>query len=170
MSMPFTCRSCFGCVAFCILPLLSGCGPAASPADLHSQPVRAPAEVTLYDRLGGGSAIYAITDSFIDRALADPRVNFQREGHAHSWTATLESTARLKLYWAQFLDVLCDGPQAYEGPNVAQTHQGMDISEGEWVALLDDLKKTLDQYHVPPDQQKDLIDRVAATHDVVVNH
>jgi hemoglobin len=170
MRMPLTRRVPVACLAFGLLPLIGGCGSAASPADLRNQPIREPGEVTLYDRLGGGSAIYAIADNLIDRAMADPRVNFGREGHAHTWAATPDSVARLKLYWTQFLDMLCDGPQTYEGPNIAQTHQGMDISEGEWVALLDDLKKTLDQYHVPPDQEKDLINRVAATHDVVVNH
>lgn len=170
MRMQSSRRTLFIGIGFSLAPLLGGCGPAASPAELHNQPIRAPGEATLYDRLGGGSAVYAITDNFIDRALADPRVNFEREGHAHSWTATPDSVARLKLYWAQFVDMLCDGPQAYEGPNIAETHHGMDISEGEWLALLDDLKKTLDQYHVPADQQKDLINRVAATHDVVVNH
>lgn len=168
--MQFSSRSMLASLALGLLWLAGGCGPAASPADLHNQPIREPGEVTLYDRLGGGSAIYAIADNLIDRAMADPRVNFQRQGHAHTFTATPDSVARLKLYWAQFLDMLCDGPQTYEGHNIAETHHGMDISEGEWVALLDDLHQTLNQYHVPADQQKDLINRVASTHDVVVNH
>ena len=170
MWMLLTCRFPLACLALGLLPLVGGCGPAASPADLRNQPIREPGEVTLYDRLGGGSAIYAIADNLIDRAMADPRVNFQRQGHAHTFNATPDSVARLKLYWAQFLDMLCDGPQTYEGHNIAESHHGMDISEGEWVALLDDLHQTLNQYHVPADQQKDLINRVASTHDVVVNH
>lgn len=168
--MPFTSPSRYAWFALCAFLLLGGCGPAAAPSELRNEPIRAPGEVTLYDRLGGGSAIYAIADNLIDRALADPRVNFQREGHAHTWTATPDAVAKLKLYWAQFLDVLADGPQVYEGHNVNEAHHGMDISEGEWVALLDDLKKTLDQFRVPADQQTDLINRVASTHDVVVNH
>ena len=102
-----------------------------------------PGEVTLFDRLGGGSAIYAITDNFIDRAIADPRVNFQRKGHGHTWTATPDSVARLKLYWAQYLDMLADGPQVYEGRNIVDIHHSMGISEGEWVALIEDLKNSL---------------------------
>lgn len=149
--------------------LFAGCGPAASPSELRNEPIRPAGEVTLYDRLGGGSAIYAITDNFVDRAIADPRVNFEREGHKQVHSMTPDLRAHVKLYWAQYLDLLAEGPQAYEGRNLAEVHQGMDISEGEWLALLDDLKLTLDHFHVPADQQKELLARVAATHDVIVN-
>jgi len=149
--------------------LAAGCGTAGTPEQVKNEPIRAPGEVTLFDRLGGGSAIYAIADNFIDRAIADPQVNFRREGHAHTWNATPDSVARLKLYWAQYFDMLADGPQVYEGRNIFDTHHGMDISEGEWVALLNDLKSSLDQFQVPADLQKEFIARVAGTHDAVVN-
>lgn len=150
--------------------LLAGCGPAARPSELRNEPIRTPGEEnTLYDHLGGSSAIYAITDAFIDRAIADPEVNFQREGHEHSYPMTAEAKAHVKLYWAQYLDLLAEGPQVYEGRNLADVHQGMKISEGEWLALLHDLKLTLDEFHIPAEQQKELMTRMAATHDVIVN-
>jgi hemoglobin len=149
--------------------VLSGCGPASTPTELRNEPVRPPGEQTLYDRLGGSSAIYAITDQFINRAIADPRVNFQREGLAHPHPLDADAQAHVKLYWAQYLDLLAEGTQVYEGRNLADVHQGMDISEGEWLALLDDLKLTLEQFHIPAEQQKDLLTRVASTHDVIVN-
>ena len=149
--------------------LLSGCGPAATPTELRNEPVRPVGEQTLYDRLGGSTAIYAITDQFINRAIADRRVNFQREGMAHPHPLDADAQAHVKLYWAQYLDLLAEGTQVYEGRNLADVHQGMDISEGEWLALLDDLKLTLEQFRVPADQEKDLLTRVASTHDVIVN-
>lgn len=152
-----------------ILLFLAGCGPAARPSELRNEPIRPAGEETLYDRLGGSSAIYAITDTFIDRAIADPRVNFAREGHSHSYPMSDDAKAHIKLYWAQYLDLLAEGPQVYEGRNLADVHQGMDISEGEWLALLHDLKLTLEQFHIPADQQKELMTRVASTHDVIVN-
>ena len=158
------------CGPVCLyLMILSGCGSAAPPSELRNEPVRPPGEQTLYDRLGGSEAIYAITDKFIDRAIEDSRVNFQREGHDHSYAMTDDAKAHVKLYWAQFLDLLAEGTQVYEGRNLADVHQGMKISEGEWLALMEDLKLTLDQFHVPADQQEDLLTRVAGTHDVVVN-
>ena len=149
--------------------VLSGCGPAATPTELRNEPVRPAGEQTLYDRLGGSTAIYAITDQFINRAIADPRVNFQREGLAHPHPLNDDARAHVKLYWAQYLDLLAEGTQVYEGRNLAEVHQGMDISEGEWLALLDDLKLTLEQFRIPSELEKDLLTRVASTHDVIVN-
>ena len=151
----------------CLFTLLGGCGSPGTPEQIKNEPVRARGESTLYDRLGGGSAIYAITDNFVDRVVQDHRVNFARAGHAHTWVATPDSIARLKLYWCQYIDMLADGPQVYEGRNMVDTHRGMDISEGEWLALMDDLKQTLDQCNVPSDQQNDLIKRFASTHDAI---
>jgi hemoglobin len=148
---------------------LGGCHSAATPEQLGNEPIRAPADVTLYDRLGGGSAIYAITDRFLDTALRDSRVNFRRVGHAHTWQADSDSVARLKLYWAQYFDMLADGPQLYEGRNLLEAHRGMDISEGEWLALMEDLKQTLEQFQVPPADQNELLTRVGATHGAIVN-
>ena len=149
--------------------LAAGCGQPGSAGQVKNEPIRDPGDLTLYERLGGGSAVYAITDNFIDRSVADSRVNFQRAGHAHTWTPTPDSVAQLKMYWAQFFGMLTDGPQVYEGRNMLEMHRGMDISEGEWLAMLDDLKKTLDQLNVAPALQKDFITRVAGTHDSIVN-
>src|SRR3954469_5217238 len=38
------------------------------------------AEPPLYTRIGGDAGINAIVDDFVTRALADPRVNFERKG------------------------------------------------------------------------------------------
>jgi hemoglobin len=156
-----------------VLPIcllwICGCGGGPPEGPAINQPMRPPGQVTLYDRLGGQPAIYAITDNLIDRALRDPRVQFQRAGHEHTWAPTPDSVAQLKMYWAQFIGMLADGPQLYEGHNILDTHRGMDISEGEWLAFMEDLKQTLDQLRIPADQQQELITRVAATHDDVVN-
>ena len=156
-------------VVICLSPLTSGCGRVGTPAEIDNQPDRVPGRVTLYDQLGGGSAIYSITSKFIDRVMDDRQVNFTRQGHPHAWTATPDAVAQVKLYWAQYLDMLSDGPQVYEGRNLMDVHRGMDISESEWVALLEDLKVTLEQFHVPPAPADELLRRVGATHDAVVN-
>jgi hemoglobin len=148
---------------------LAGCGQPGTPDQVKNSPLREPGDRTLYDRMGGSAAIYAIADNFIERDLQDPRVNFQRTGHAHPWAATPDSVAQLKMYWAQYFGMLTDGPQVYEGKNMLEMHRGMDISEGEWLAMMEDLKSSLDQLNVAPDDQKDFLNRVAGTHDSIVN-
>ena len=151
-----------------VLLCLAGCAPPTD-SSVKNEPLRAPGEVTLYQQLGGAPEISAIVDSMIEVAIADPRINFIREGHTHQWTNDPDHLAQLKTYWTQYIEMLADGPQLYEGRNILQVHQGMDISEGEWLAFMDDFKKTLDRYHIPTDQERDLLTRVAGTHDAVVN-
>ena len=43
---------------------------------------------TLYQRLGGHSAIVAVVDDFTNRAANDPAVNFTRKGHPNEWKPT----------------------------------------------------------------------------------
>ena len=149
-----------------IVRCVCGCGP---PAPIKNEPHRAPGEQTLYERLGGGPAVTAIVDNWVERAVRDPRVNFARQGHPHNWMATADSLAQLKIYWTQYVGVLADGPQIYEGRDMLTTHTGMEISEGEWLALMEDLKQTLDAFKFPLDQQQELMQRVAGAHDVIVN-
>lgn len=151
--------------------LVMSCGCAGSPpgTPVKNEPLRGTGEITLYDRLGGGPEIYAISDQLVDRLLQDPRVDFERIGHQHTWVATPDNVARLKMYWAQYIGMLADGPAVYEGRNLLDVHRGMDISESEWFALMDDLKQTLDHFKVPEPVAQELMTRVASTHDVVAN-
>src|SRR5689334_2742393 len=70
----------------------------------------------LYDRLGGEVGIKAIVDDFVARALADPRVNWQRSGistggfvgigtKSAQWQPSPDAVAKLKAHMAQFLAV-----------------------------------------------------------------
>ena len=148
----------------------AGCrlGPEAGEP-LKDEPLRNPGEQTLYQQLHGEPGIAAIVDSWLDRGLKDPQVNFVRQGHPHAWADTPDHRAQLKIYYTQYLGMLADGPQIYEGRNILLAHSGMDISEGEWLAFLQDLKKALDELHVPAQQQNELLARVSATHPAVVN-
>jgi len=145
-----------------------GCFGGKPGEATKNQPSDIAGQNTLYHRLGGQPVIAAISDKLIDEVLQDPRVNFERTGQQHVWSATPANVDRLKMYWAQFLGMLCDGPQVYEGKNLLDVHRGMGISESEWYAFMDDLKKTLDSFQIPTALEQDVMSRVASTHQVVV--
>ncbi len=54
---------------------LKGEGPSTG-----DKPAVTDSKKTLYDRLGGQEGLQAIADDFVTRAMADPRVNFDRTG------------------------------------------------------------------------------------------
>ena len=105
-------------------------------------------QTSLYDRLGGHDAITAVVDDFVGRCAGDSRINgkFART-----------DVPRLK---SMLSDQVCNasgGPCTYAGRSMAETHEGMGVTAGEFDALVEDLVATLDQFSVPKAEQDELI-------------
>jgi hemoglobin len=102
----------------------------------------------LYDRLGGKPAITAVVDDFIGNVAGDARIN-KRFANAN--------IPRLK---AQLVDQICEasgGPCTYTGMNMLDAHRGMNISDAEFTALVEDLIKSLDRFKVPAQEKNELL-------------
>jgi hemoglobin len=103
---------------------------------------------SLYDRLGGQPAITAVVDDFVGNVAADNRINgfFART-----------DIPRLK---KNLVDQICQGtggPCTYTGRDMRTAHKGMNITDAQFNALVEDLKKTLDKFKVPEKEQGDLL-------------
>jgi hemoglobin len=146
-------------------PAAATTAPSAKPkAAKEKEPTR-----TLYDRIGGESAIRAVINDFAARAAADEKVNFARKGvPGHEWQATPENVQKVKERLVQFVCVATGGPQKYEGQDMGTVHKGMQITGSEFDAIAADLKQSLDAVKVPPREQKELLDIVASTRGVIV--
>jgi len=134
---------------------------------------------SLFERLGGEQGIAAIVDDFITRALADPRVNWERKGVKRSalslkWKRSVDinlspdDVARLKLHMVQFLSLATGGPPTYEGREMRQAHQGLVITNAEFDAAVGDLKATLDKLGMATPEQKELLSIIESTRPQVV--
>ena len=104
--------------------------------------------VSLYERLGGLDAITAVVDSFAARCAGDDRINrkFERT-----------DIPRLK---KMLVDQVCEatgGPCTYTGRAMRETHDGMEVTAGEFDALVEDLVATLDEFEVPKAEQDELL-------------
>lgn len=149
-------------------------GAEAEGADKAAENVRKP----LYDRLGGEQGIRAIVDDFVNRALADPRVNWQRSGvtqggllrrdRSVEWQASSDKIEQLKKHMTQFLALATGGPAKYEGREMKQVHEDLKITNAEFDAAVGDLKATLDRIGVPTEEQKELLSIVESTRPQVV--
>ena len=107
---------------------------------------------TLYERLGGKTAITAVVDDFVARCAADPRINgkFART-----------DIPRLK---ASLIDQVCEatgGPCTYSARDMRTTHDGMAVTAGEFDALVADLVATLDRFSVPQAEKNELLSALA---------
>ena len=103
---------------------------------------------TLYERLGKGPAITAVVDDFVARCASDSRINgkFARS-----------DVPRLKEKLVEQISAATGGKVQYTGRGMRETHEGMQVTAGEFDALVEDLVATLSQFGVPPKAQSELL-------------
>jgi hemoglobin len=90
---------------------------------------------TLYDRLGGQEGIKRITREIIKNHLANPLV---KNRYTH-----IPDLDRVEKHVVEFFCAGAGGPQTYTGKNMLDTHRGMNISEQEFVTVVDDVMEAL---------------------------
>jgi hemoglobin len=143
-----------------------------------AKPAVAEVQKPLYDRLGGEKGINAIVDDWISRAIADPRVNWERKdvkkgGILHreksvEWQPTEEKIAEMKKHIVQFFSLSTGGPSFYDGKEMKQAHTGMRITNPEFDAAVGDLKATLDKLTIPDKDQRELLAIIETTRTQIV--
>jgi len=105
-------------------------------------------EKSLYDRLGGKTAITAVVDEFVARVAADKRIN---AFFAHT------DIAHLKM---ELVNQICEasgGPCKYTGKNMKEAHRGMGVSGADFSALVEDLVGALDKFKVGKTEKDQLL-------------
>ncbi len=122
---------------------------------------------SLYDRLGGVYSIATVVDDFIDRVMADPRLNAN----------PLVDEAHHRVQPAGFKYLVTEmsaGLQAARKNTRASrwrdSHAHLKITSKEWEAFLDDFQQTLDKFAVPTAEQAELKAIVDSTRaDIVID-
>ena len=90
---------------------------------------------TLYERLGRRAGITRITRQLMKNHLANPLVKQRYERS--------EDLARVERRAIEFFCAGTGGPETYSGQNMLATHRGMNISEQEFIAVIDDAMDAL---------------------------
>ena len=103
---------------------------------------------TLFERLGGTAAITAVIDDFVGRCAGDSRINgkFART-----------DVPRLKAMLVEQVSNAAGGKVQYTGRSMRETHEGMQVTAGEFDALVEDLVATLNQFGVSAGDQGKLL-------------
>lgn len=86
---------------------------------------------TLYQRLGESAGIAHLVDDVIAAHLANPLVKTRFEN--------IKDLEHAKKMAAEFFCAGAGGPQAYTGKDMLAAHKGMNISEQEYLAVMDDI-------------------------------
>ena len=110
-----------------------------------------PPKAPLYKRLGGREGIAIVVGDFVTIMAADPRVN------ARFRSLKPPEIEKLK---SNLSDQICDatgGPCSYLGRDMKAAHKGMEITEAEWNATVENLGKALEKNKVGTEEQKELV-------------
>ncbi|TMC74911.1 MAG: group 1 truncated hemoglobin [Chloroflexi bacterium] len=103
---------------------------------------------SLFERLGGQSAITAVVDDFVARCAEDSRIN-------QKFVRT--DIPRLKSMLVDQVSEASGGSARYTGRDMRTTHDGMKVTAGEFDALVADLVATLNRFGVGKQEQDELL-------------
>lgn len=104
---------------------------------------------TLYQRLGGANGIAKLVDDLVAAHLTNPIVKTRFEN--------IKDLDHAKEMARQFLGAGSGGPETYTGKDMRTAHKGMNISEQEYLAVMDDIVGAMEKHGLSEDTKKDVI-------------
>jgi hemoglobin len=104
---------------------------------------------TLYQRLGGSAGIAKLVDDVMAAHMTNPLVKSRFEN--------IKDLDRAKKMAREFFCAGSGGPEAYTGKDMLAAHKGMNISEQEYLATMDDIVGAMETNGLSDDTKKDVI-------------
>ena len=94
----------------------------------------APDNASLYDRMGGGVVMAAISEQLMDQTANSPQLN-------QSFNNV--DLPRLKKLLTEQLCALAGGPCTYSGDSMRDVHAGLNIKQGEFYGMVEVLRTVM---------------------------
>lgn len=105
--------------------------------------------ISLYERLGGAKGVARIVDDTFAAHLKNPVVKTRFE--------IVKDLENVKKMAREFFGAGSGGPETYTGKDMMAAHKGMNISEQEYLAVMDDVVEALSKNKISEDAVKDVI-------------
>ena len=103
---------------------------------------------TLYERIGGAEALRRIASDLVDAHIANPIVGAR-------FRAIDQDVAKQHAF--EFFCMGSGGSEPYTGRDLREVHTGMNISEEEFVATVDDLMLVMQRNGVREREQQEVL-------------
>jgi hemoglobin len=108
---------------------------------------------SLFARLGGTKGISALVDDIAALHIENPLIS----ARFRPLLNPPEKIEKTKQHLCDFLEMGSGGPAEYSGRSMPETHRGMNVSEAEYVAVLDDIISALNKHGIDEQTQKDVL-------------
>jgi len=103
---------------------------------------------SLFERLGGEAGITQIASDLVDIHVENPAIKHR---YIDSDVAAVKKGA------AEFFITGTGGPSVYTGKDMTGTHRGMNISNDEFMAVLDDVIAALSKNDIGQREQEEVL-------------
>jgi hemoglobin len=137
--------------------------PAVSDPSIKTRAPTLPVitdDTNLFETFGGREGLVAIMDDVMPRWVANPRTRPFFEN---------ADQTRIKALLVEQFCVVMKGPCTYSGRTMAEAHKGMNVNEGAFFALVEELQRTLKAKSVPFTAQNRLIAALAPMHRDIID-
>lgn len=116
--------------------------------------------MSLYERIGGESAVNAAVDIFYRKVLVDDRISHFFD------TVNMETQAAKQ---KAFLTMIFDGPNHYSGKDLRNGHKHMNLTDAHFDAVMENLTDTLRELGVEEDDIEQIGTIAESARDDVLN-
>lgn len=120
---------------------------------------------TLFEQLGGREGISLIVDDTVNQHMNNPAIN----ARFLPLKDQPERLAIIKNHTIDFFSAGSGGPAKYTGLDMACAHTGMNISPGEYMHVMDDIMKALDQNKITEDAQKEVLSVLWSLKEMIIS-
>lgn len=117
-------------------------------------------QLSLYERLGRNAGITRIVHDVMAAHLANPAVKARFEN--------AKDLDHAKAMAVEFFCAGCGGPEAYSGRDMVTTHRGMNISEQEYMAVMDDIVGALQKNEVDAATRSEVVGVLYSLKDQII--
>jgi hemoglobin len=145
-------------------PAMAAVGePAVSSPDIQPRSPTVPVitdDTRLFEKFGGREGLVKIMDDVMPRWVKNPRTRPFFENSDQD---------RIKTLLVEQFCVIMKGPCEYSGRSMAEVHRGMNVNEGAFYALVEELQRSLNAMKVPFAAQNRLIAALAPMHRDIID-
>jgi hemoglobin len=109
--------------------------------------------LSLYERLGAEKGITKLVDDAVTLHMANPLVS----PRFLPYKDRPQQLMTIKQHTVHFFCAGAGGPQVYKGRDMVTTHTGMNISEQEFLAVVDDILSAMGANGYVDQEKKDVL-------------
>jgi hemoglobin len=133
------------------IALMAACAsapPTKHAASTEKPPAAARSGDKLYRALGGDAGITRVVDAALAEIHGDLRINFFFEK---------TDMADLRRLLIEQICAATGGPCTYSGRSMEEAHSGLNLTDADFDAFVDDLVRAMNSQKVPAELQKELL-------------